>query len=131
MVSLRPGTAALIWAYRFCSVNSARRIAPDQRPPISSIAAWNRTQTGCTSFMVSLPARPSADVAPERPQGLGHPDQLVEHGLGRRRHDLVRDQIVLLVDELVDEGDGDPLEDRGHLQRGDHLLDHLGGAGTR
>jgi hypothetical protein len=46
ITSLTPGIAARMSAKRHDPVNSARKTAPDQRAPSSSIAAWNRTQTG-------------------------------------------------------------------------------------
>src|SRR4051794_19465194 len=100
MVSLMPGTAALICAYRCRPVNSTRRIAPVQRAPISSIAAWNRPHT-CRAGTSSAMAHSSLGrgALAQWPQGLAHPPQLLEHGLGRGGDDVVRHESVLIVDE--------------------------------
>ena len=51
ITSLMAGMAALMPAKQREPVTIARSTAPDQRAPISSIAEWNRAQTGCTSLM--------------------------------------------------------------------------------
>ncbi len=51
--------------------------------------------------------------------------------VGRLGHDLVGLQLLVLVEELLHERDVHRLEERSHLERGQHLLEHLHRPGAR